>query len=181
MAQADPRKMLMNPVQEEAYISLGSNAANSRQKLDLALQAIAGLPGVKIRALSPRFLTEPQDYREQDWFSNQCVKVGLEKGWGAENFLGELLRLESGLGREREKAIRFGPRAIDLDLLLFGQRVAHSAFCQLPHPGMHRRAFVLLPLYLMEPCLRLYGKSLDFWLSRLSWRVAGNKIWQDQI
>lgn len=163
----------------QAYLSLGSNCGDARLKLDEAVLSISKLFSEKIRAISPVFQTEPQDYRQQDWFFNQCLKVELDTCWTAELFLKELLKLEISLGRKREKQIRFGPRVIDLDLLIFGQRESIDPVCQLPHPRMHRRAFVLLPLYLIEPCLLLYRKSLPYWLSLLNWRVSGNKIWQE--
>lgn len=170
--------MIYKNKRERVYLSLGSNCANAPFKLQQALQALANIPGAQVNAISPLFQTEPQDFRQQNWFFNQCVRLDLEKSWTAENFLVELLRLESSLGRERQKGVRFGPRAIDLDLLIFEGRQSADPFCHLPHPRMHRRAFVLLPLYIIEPCLILHGQSLPHWLSLLAWKVEGNRIWQ---
>lgn len=161
-----------------AYLSLGSNSHDAKLKLLQALDEIANLSCVQIELISPLFETEPQDFKQQNWFCNQCLKLRLDESWTAETFLRKMQEIEAKLGRKRLNTQRFGPRPIDLDLLIFGAERSTREFCRLPHPRMHKRAFVLLPLYIIEPELRLYGHKLIYWLSLLQWQISGNKIWQ---
>ncbi len=162
-----------------AYLSLGSNSKESAAKIREAVQAISALSGIRILAQSPVFITEPQEVKNQDWFHNLCIKVLVDNKITAEELLAELLKLETLLGRKRDNGIRFGPRTIDIDLLLFGNRQSSEPFLQLPHPRMHKRAFVLLPLHIIEPGLTLYGNKIIYWLSRLNWKLDKNKILQN--
>lgn len=160
-----------------AYLSLGSNSSDGAAALKRACEAIAAMPEAEILSISPIFLTEPQEYKEQNWFYNLCLKASV-RSCTAEEFLDKLLKLEISLGRERKDGVRFGPRAIDIDLLLFGGEKRDDPALSLPHPRMHKRAFVLLPLYLIEPRLVLYGESLAFWLGKINWKLDSNRIYQ---
>jgi len=137
-----------------AYVCMGSNMGEPETNLARAREVLGSLPGWKIEASSPVYFTEPQDMRDQPWFANQVLKVSCALDMTAPDFLDMLLDVEKRLGRVRETsdpAMRFGPRVIDLDLLLFDQERWDTPHLALPHPRMSERAFVLVPLRDIEP------------------------------
>ncbi|MEI3453367.1 MAG: 2-amino-4-hydroxy-6-hydroxymethyldihydropteridine diphosphokinase [Bilophila wadsworthia] len=104
-----------------AYVCMGSNMGEPETNLARAREVLGSLPGWKIEASSPVYFTEPQDMRDQPWFANQVLKVSCALDMTAPDFLDMLLDVEKRLGRVRETsdpAMRFGPRVIDLDLLV---------------------------------------------------------------
>ncbi len=131
-----------------AYISLGSNKGQSRVFLGAARETLKVTEGLTLVASSPIYSTEPQGYKEQDWFYNQVIALDCAPSWTGLKLLQFMQGIEDELGRERspDTALRFGPRNIDLDLLLFGQETQTDPACILPHPRMWQRAFVLIPL-----------------------------------
>ena len=164
-----------------AYVCLGSNTPDAAIRMDAALRGLRGLPHASVNAVSPRYETEPQEYAAQPWFLNQIVEMALDDGaWTPEDFLRALLGVEQGLGRVRSPRpeLRYGPRAIDIDLLLFGGEQRRTDFCTLPHPRMTQRAFVLLPLRDVAPALRIGGRTAAQHLERLRWRCEGRRIFQ---
>jgi 2-amino-4-hydroxy-6-hydroxymethyldihydropteridine diphosphokinase len=167
-------------VKKTAYIGLGSNRGNATLHLREALLALRALPGVETAAASSVYLTEPQGKKEQPWFHNQVVRLDCGESVTAGGLLAGLLAAETRLGRTRDPADRFGPRTIDLDLLLFGQEIhtgGQGLF--LPHPRMAERAFVLVPLREIAPGLILpTGQSVSELLLCLPHTVAGNRIFQ---
>lgn len=169
-------------MEKKAYISLGANSVDSLERLSRARTALGTLPGAKIVAESAIYLTEPQGMTNQPWFHNQAILMNLEASWEAREFLKSLLALEAALGRVRsaDPALRYGPRAIDLDLLLFSGVTLNDPLCQIPHPRICERAFVLIPLREIAPDLKIYGKPVAYWLNCLNWTQDGNKIWQSQ-
>lgn len=165
-----------------AFISLGSNTPDAGRRVDHAVAELAHLPGCVIRSISRAYLTEPQDYVQQPWFVNRVVWLDCNAGqWSAESLLNTLLGMESAAGRVRssDPAMRFGPRCIDMDLLLFGDICSTNPVCMLPHPRMHLRAFVLVPLRDIAPEVRLFlGKTPDGWLKTLEYWIKDNQIFQ---
>lgn len=164
-----------------AYISLGSNTDDAEQQLDRSLAALAALPDVLVAACSPRYRTEPQGYKEQPWFVNQVAAVQCGARWQAGTLLQAMLALESSMGRTRsaDPALRFGPRCIDLDLLLFDEQHSTEQGCLLPHPRMAQRAFVLIPLRDIAPeRIVADGKTAAQLLAALEYRQEGENIWQ---
>lgn len=161
-----------------AYVSLGSNCEWAARMLAEAGERLAGLPGVTVVAASPVYSTEPQDYADQPWFLNQVLKLALDSCWRPRNFVAALLEQEADMGRVRDPRLRFGPRVIDLDLLLFGEERSSAPECTLPHPRLLRRAFVLVPLLDVAPGLCVDGVSLAGALRRLPYRLCGTKIFQ---
>lgn len=161
-----------------AYISLGSNCMDAGRMLACAARRVAALPGVRVTALSPVYSTEPQDDANQPWFLNQVLELALAACWRPETFVGALLELEAAMGRVRDPARHFGPRVIDLDLLLFGEEHCATADCTVPHPRLWRRAFVLVPLLDVAPDLSLDGVPVASALQRLDFRLCGNQIFQ---
>lgn len=164
-----------------AYICLGSNTPDAAARMDAALAGLRKLPHATVTAVSPRYETEPQEYADQPWFLNQVAELALDDGfWTPERLLRALLELERELGRVRsaDPALRYGPRAIDIDLLLFGEERRATAFCTLPHPRMTQRAFVLLPLRDVAPSLSVEGRTAARHLEGLRWRCEGRRIFQ---
>ena len=165
-----------------AYICMGSNMGESEAHLARAREALSEISGWRIEASSPVYLTEPQNMREQPWFANQVLKVSCPADMTASLFLDMLLDVETRLGRVRETAdpeMRFGPRVIDLDLLLFDRDRVDTPHLTLPHPRMMERAFVLVPLRDIEPDLLLSdGRTPGEALRSLTHAVEGNRIRQ---
>lgn len=169
----------------EAYVGLGSNQSTARgdaaAQLDAALDALRATPELTVDAVSPLYWTEPQDLGDQPWFANRVVRLLCPISWTASDLLKHLLQLEAELGRVRptDAALRFGPRVIDMDLLLFGQERCQDASCTVPHPRMLQRAFVLVPLRDIAPSIIVGdGITIEQALERLRFRVQEQRIYQ---
>ena len=132
---------------EFVYLSLGSNLGDRYANLRAAIERL-GETGA-IRAVSGFYETEPVELRDQPWFLN-CV-VALETSDSPEALLQRALAIEQEMGRVRMK--EKGPRSIDIDILLFGDRVVEEQErgLKIPHPAMHQRRFVLEPLAEIAP------------------------------
>ena len=131
------------------YIALGSNLGDRVENLLLARERIAS-PHVRLTRASSIYETAPRDIVDQPWFLNQVVIA--ETTLFPRQLLARLLRIEHEMGRQR--TIAKGPRVIDLDILLFGEAVIHTAGLEVPHPRMAERRFVLEPLAELAPALR---------------------------
>jgi 2-amino-4-hydroxy-6-hydroxymethyldihydropteridine diphosphokinase len=131
-----------------AFIGLGSNLGDGPGLIAAALAALQRQPHVRVLRVSSLYRTAAWGATGQPDFTNAVAELAttLEP----ESLLSVLLEAESSLGRERS-ALRWGPRTIDIDLLCCGQCRVHTAALQLPHPRMHLRAFVLVPLLELEP------------------------------
>ncbi len=129
---------------------MGANLGDRAATLGSALKALKALPGVRRAEASPLYETAPVGGPPQPPFLNACVRLRLE-GDDPEALMAFLLAIETAHGRVR--AERWGPRTLDLDLLLFDARVQSSPALTLPHPRFHERAFVLKPLAGMDPTL----------------------------
>lgn len=125
-----------------AVIALGSNLENPVQQVEAALAAIAALPGVSLLRRSACYQTAPVGYADQPDFINAVCEV--QTSLSPEALLAALLEVEQAFGRVR--TFRNAPRVLDLDLLLVEGVVLDTDFLTLPHPRMHERAFVMLPL-----------------------------------
>jgi len=159
------------------FVSLGSNLGEPEANLAEARRRLAELAGIRLAAASKVYRTEPQNVRDQPWFSNQVVALEAEADWTPEGLLAALKDIERGMGRT--DGPRFGPRIIDLDILLFGQERRDAAELSLPHPRLTERAFVLVPLSELAPGLILPdGRPLGAVLKSLSHRVEKDVIWQ---
>jgi 2-amino-4-hydroxy-6-hydroxymethyldihydropteridine diphosphokinase len=112
-----------------------------------ALKLLDEMPGASVISVSSFHETEPVGYTEQAKFINAVAKV--ETTLGAHELLGVCLGIESRLGRVR--TITWGPRTIDLDILLYGEEVIDTDDLKVPHPLMHEREFVLVPLCEIAP------------------------------
>lgn len=163
-----------------AFVGLGSNLGDAPAHLEAAQKALAALPGVSAAIFSSVYRTQPQGLREQPFFYNQVAALACCAELGAEALLTALLSEEARLGRRRDAGPRFGPRIIDLDLLLFGNQRMNTQRLTLPHPRMLERAFVLVPLAELAPTMRLAGGlSVREALARLQYRLEGRTIFQE--
>lgn len=131
----------------KVYIGLGSNLGDRQARLQEAREKIAGMPGTVIRKLSSLYLTEPWGYHEQGEFINQVVEI--ETILSPEELLACLQEIEIKMGRQHVG--KWGPRIIDLDILLYGDQVINLPELKVPHPYMRQRLFVLIPLQEMDP------------------------------
>lgn len=111
--------------------------------------------GVEVVGVSALRLTDPVGYLDQPRFLNGSAAV--ETSLGARELLERLLAIERSLGRERESGPRYGPRTIDLDLLVFGAETIDEPGLQVPHPRLAERKFALEPLAELEPALEVPG------------------------
>jgi len=127
------------------YLSLGSNLGDRAANLHSAIVQLA--PAGKVTAISSLYETEPVEVVDQSWFLN-CV-VAIETELGPRELLQSLLAIEQFMGRQRLS--QKGPRKIDIDILLYGDRVLDQTGLKVPHPAMHRRRFVLEPLGEIAP------------------------------
>lgn len=135
--------------------------------------------GVRVDALSSVYRTEPQGDVDQPWFLNQVARLRCEAHVTPEDLLLVLQATENRLGRVRDPARRFGPRPIDLDVLLFDSAVWSTKNLEIPHPRMRERAFVLVPLHEIEPDLVLPGgETIRDLLSALDYSITGDAIYQ---
>lgn len=159
-----------------AYLGLGSNIGDGPANLRLALERLDAVEGMAVEAVSPFYRTEPQGLADQDWFANCVARIRLDGPWTPETLLDATSRIEAAMGRVR--TVAWGPRVIDIDILLLDGVEWRSDRLQIPHPRMCERAFVLVPLMHLAPELRIRGASPSQWLSRLPYSVEGDVIRQ---
>jgi 2-amino-4-hydroxy-6-hydroxymethyldihydropteridine diphosphokinase len=142
-----------------AYIGLGSNLGHPRRQLARALRRLAAVPGVRVVARSPAYLSAPIGGAPQPDYVNAVAAV--DTALAPRMLLTRLLAIERRAGRRRDVGTACAaPRTLDLDLLLYGHRRAHSPTLALPHPRMHQRAFVLKPLIDLAPAATIPGRGL---------------------
>ncbi|ELY2621435.1 2-amino-4-hydroxy-6-hydroxymethyldihydropteridine diphosphokinase [Cronobacter malonaticus] len=148
-----------------AFIALGSNLAEPLSQVNNALAALARIPGSRIVATSSFYRTPPLGPQDQPDYLNAAV--ALETTLSAEALLDNTQRIELEQGRLR-KAERWGPRTLDLDIMLFGDATINTGRLTVPHYDMKNRAFMLLPLSEIAPALRFPdGERLADVLERL--------------
>jgi len=138
-----------------AHVGLGSNLEDPMRQVRQGFEELARLPGTHLLSHSSLYRTAPVGKPDQPDFVN-AVAV-LETELAPSDLLRHLLALEVGHGRVR--AERNGPRTLDLDLLLLGDQVVHGPGLEVPHPRMHERAFVLLPLAEVSPQAVIPGRG----------------------
>jgi len=135
---------------------VGANLGDREETLRRALELLAAEPGVELRAVSTFRETDPVGYLDQPRFLNGAAE--LETTLSPRELLDRLLAVERALGRERT-GTRFGPRTIDLDLLLYGDESIDAPGLHVPHPRLHERRFALEPLAELDPGLELHGRG----------------------
>lgn len=152
-----------------AYIGLGSNLADPVAQLRAGVAALALLEQTQVEACSSFYRTAPVGRLEQPDFINAVCRVRTRQAPVA--LMRNLLEIERAQGRVRED--KGGPRTLDLDLLLYGDRAIHTAELTVPHPRLHERAFVLYPLQEIEPDLVIPGRGA---LRELLVACAGQRV-----
>ncbi|MBK8162660.1 MAG: 2-amino-4-hydroxy-6-hydroxymethyldihydropteridine diphosphokinase [Gammaproteobacteria bacterium] len=138
-----------------AYIGVGSNLDDPLRQVERAFAALADLPASRRLAVSSLYRSRPLGDIAQPDFINAVVL--LETRLPAPELLDELLAIEERQGRTRRPGERWGPRSLDLDLLLYGDREFSSPRLTVPHPEMVRRDFVLYPMFEIDPELVIPG------------------------
>ncbi|RJX33944.1 MAG: 2-amino-4-hydroxy-6-hydroxymethyldihydropteridine diphosphokinase [Desulfarculus sp.] len=152
------------PPAQEVFIGLGSNLGSPRRHLLFALERLARAPAYAPGAVSSLYRTAPVGRREQPPFYNAVCRGMYERT--PHELLRALQALEAARGRQRQE--RWGPRTLDLDILLFGDMIIEEADLQVPHPRLHERGFVLIPLAELAPSLVLPR-----------WGRTAAQLWQD--
>jgi 2-amino-4-hydroxy-6-hydroxymethyldihydropteridine diphosphokinase len=140
-----------------AYVGIGSNLGDREATLDRAVAALGELEDTRVVGVSRLRDTEPVGIVDQPRFLNGAVE--LETSLSPRALLDALLAIERELGRVREGVPKGGPRAVDLDLLLYGAGEIDEPDLRIPHPRMAERAFVLEPLADLDPALEVPGKG----------------------
>ena len=130
------------------YISVGSNMGDRLENCRQGIDALAEPGTTAVAGRSRYYRTEPVDYTDQDWFVNAvaAVRTVLEP----EALLKRMQAIQDRAGRQKS-AVRFGPRILDLDILLYDDRIMDSPALTIPHPRMHKRRFVLRPICDIDP------------------------------
>ena len=130
------------------YIAIGSNLASPLEQVNAAIRALADIPDSRVASVSSLYRTPPLGPQDQPDYLNAAV--ALETSLAPEALLDHTQRIELQQGRER-KAERWGPRTLDLDIMLFGDAVINTERLTVPHYDMKNRGFMLWPLFEIAP------------------------------
>ncbi|MEH6992218.1 2-amino-4-hydroxy-6-hydroxymethyldihydropteridine diphosphokinase [Neobacillus drentensis] len=158
-----------------AFIALGSNIGNRYDYLKEAIKQLANHPKIKMVNISSIYETDPVGYEDQDLFLNMVIEVMTSLC--AHELLDICLKLELTLGRKRE--IVWGPRTIDLDILLYNQENIETEKLIIPHPRMLERNFVMIPLSEIKPDIIIpnIDKPLEALINELP-NKEGVRLWK---
>lgn len=148
----------MREVSHTAFIGLGGNLGDVEATLHSALAALAALPGTRLLRVSSFYRTAPVGGIEQADFTNAAAEISTTLT--APELLQALLSIEREHGRDRSREVRWGPRRLDLDLLLYGQMRLDLPGLEVPHPRMAERRFVLEPLHEIAPKAFIPGQGV---------------------
>lgn len=149
-----------------AYIAIGSNLASPLEQVNAAVQALGDIPQSRVVALSSFYRTPPLGPQDQPDYLNAAI--ALETALSADALLDNTQRIELQQGRVRKEE-RWGPRTLDLDIMLFGDAVINTERLTVPHYDMKRRGFMLWPLFEIAPDLIFPdGESLSALLTQLN-------------
>jgi 2-amino-4-hydroxy-6-hydroxymethyldihydropteridine diphosphokinase len=140
---------------ERVYIGMGSNLKNPLKQIDTAIEALKSIPLSRINTVSSLYCSQPWDLSDQPLYINGVIQ--METALPALDLLSALWQIENAQGRIRQE--RFGPRTLDLDILLYGNFIVQTPVLELPHPRMTERDFVLYPLAEIAPHLCLPGRQ----------------------
>ena len=134
-----------------AFVALGSNLSKREEYLSEAIDMLDGHEAIRVSKRSSVYETEPVGYVDQNDFLNMVVQV--ETSMSAYQLLDQCQQIEQELGRKR--VVKWGPRTIDLDILLFNDEHMTAERLTIPHPHMHERAFVMVPLADVDPAVEI--------------------------
>lgn len=146
-----------------AVLGLGGNIGDTRKEMSSALSRLALNPGISVTAVSALYLTPPWGKTDQAPFLNAAAR--LETSLSPRALLNAILAVERDLGRERVE--RWGPRTIDIDILLYDSVSIDEPWLHVPHPRLTERAFALIPLLDVMPDAVVEGRGAKEWLSRV--------------
>ena len=138
-------------------MGIGSNLGEPERQIAAALELLRAEEGIEVVAVSSLRETEPVGYLDQPNFLNGAAAVETELS--PRELLERLLAIERRLGRKRGTGPRFGPRTIDLDLLVYGDEVVNEPGLTVPHPRLAERRFALEPLAELDPSLEIPGQG----------------------
>lgn len=156
------------------YLSIGSNIGDRLYHLVEAVRALHSHDGMEVVGVSSIYETAPVGYTDQEDFLN--VAVCVETVVDAQELLAVCQQVERGLGRQR--TIRWGPRTVDLDILLYGTDNIETENLVVPHPRMHERAFVLMPLLEIAPLIAHPKKPEKLYSEEAAVRDSGVVLWK---
>lgn len=142
---------------DRAFVGLGSNLGDPEKLIRSALELLGADASIEVVAVSSLRETDPVGYEDQPRFLNGAAELATELP--PQELLERLLAIERRLGRVRGEGPRFGPRTIDLDLLLYGRETMQEPGLTLPHPRLHERRFALEPLAELDPALEVPGRG----------------------
>ena len=144
-----------------AVLGLGANIGDRRENLAAALRRLDAPPGIRIEAVSALYETPPWGKTDQPAFLNAAARIDTSLSPRA--LLEAILEVERSLGRERGE--RWGPRTLDIDILLFGTAAVNEPGLEIPHPRLAERAFALAPLLDVLPEAAVAGRPAGAWLA----------------
>ncbi len=147
------------------FLGIGSNMGNPATNCAVAERHISDIGGVAVLRRSSLYRTQPVGFEEQDWFVNGVIEI--RTALGPRPLMDAILGVEDKMGRTRNR--KWGPRIIDIDILLYGQGVIDEEDLVIPHPRLHKRRFVLVPLDEIAPHAihPVFGVSVGGLLDRL--------------
>ena len=148
--------------QHIVYLSIGSNIGDKKKNLNDAAAILNRHDKIDVVDVSPFYKTEPQNFTDQDWFVNAALKI--KTVLNPEDLIMVIKTLEKDLDRDG-KPFRFGPRIIDIDIVYYDDLILKTRHLEIPHPRMHERCFVLIPIcdigaHAIHPVLNLRPDEL---------------------
>jgi 2-amino-4-hydroxy-6-hydroxymethyldihydropteridine diphosphokinase len=147
----------------DAIIALGSNLGDKEKQIAEAIRYLTEAGDIRTVARSRNYRTAPWGKTDQDWFVNACVAVATDLS--AHELFKRCQAIEGRMGRVRTE--HWGPRVIDLDVLVYRDAVTEDRELILPHPRITERTFVLVPLADVAPDLMIKGRTVSEWLDRV--------------
>ena len=140
--------MAKNREHHVAYLSVGSNMGDRAENCRKGIRLLDEQEHTSVVKSSPFYQTEPVDYLDQDWFVNGIIQV--KTTLSPAKLLETVKGIERQVGR-KTGVVRFGPRILDMDIILYDSRIVNQPDIEIPHPRMHKRCFVLKPLCDIDP------------------------------
>ncbi len=132
-----------------AYLCLGANSKNRLTTVQQAVSLLSLAENIKLIRASALYETEPWGVKDQNWFLNMVVEIKTDLS--AQDLLLKCLSIEKMLGRDRSREQRWGERPVDIDIIFYDNQIINTGILTVPHPRMHERAFVLVPLLELIP------------------------------